>query len=195
MNIIQNTNPSDFNLLPVLIDLLSLIIVILFFILTRQHDRKVREYERKSIWYKEIIISPHIATIENFFFKLDSILKEGRDRIVQIKANASTNEELSGQINNLIRASNSHLTTFRKEFVDIVHAMDSLFAKDLFDFLNRLQDRLNERIETCLITDNVSFNDIIREGRISLFNKLFHNQFLETKNFLSLFKSKIKKKK
>ena len=187
MYFIEFGSSNGIDILPILIDSVYILIIIVFFMLTRSHDRKVRDYERKSIWYKELIILPHISLIDKFFDQLKGLMESGTKIINEIKQNQKPQEQLTNALRDLIRVSNSHLSTFRKDFIDIIYAMDSDFAKDLFEILNNLQDDLNNRIEEIETANEKSFDDIIREGRINLYKKIFHNQFLEIEGFTSYF--------
>jgi len=173
-------------------DIFNIVIIIAFFIITYLADKRARFNERRSVWYKELIIQPHLEKINDFFTHIYELIETNRQLISEQSEAGDIFNSKDKLIKRLIENSNNLLTNFRRDFIDIVYSMNEDFAQDLFLFLSELQDELNQRIEKLSMNANISFEDIIRTKRIMLFNKLFNNSYLNPEKFFK-FKKKSKK--
>jgi hypothetical protein len=178
--------------LSVIVDIFNIIIIIAFFIITYLADRRARFNERKAIWYKELIIQPHLERINNFFSELFNLIENKKALILNQSTSGDLFSSRESLVKKLIEDSNDKLTAFRRDFIDIVYSMNENFAQDLYSFLDQLQDELNGRIEKLLTNPKLSFEDIIRTKRVLLFNKLFVNEYLNPEYFLRHSKNKKK---
>lgn len=176
-------NNSD-DLLSISVDIFNIIIIIVFFIITYFADKRARFNERKAIWYKELIIEPHLDRINNFFIELISSIEVAKSKIQNRPTDTDIFKSNDLLVKNLIEESNNKLTNFRRDFIDIVYSMNQDFAQDLYSFLDQLQDELNNRIVNLLTNPRTSFEDIIRSKRVALFQKLFVNEYLNPKYFI-----------
>lgn len=124
---------------------------------------KLNEQNIKLQWFKELIVQPNMALIEEFYSNLHTI----KDKI---NSNELTIDE-SEDINNFVKA---ELVKLRKSFVDVLQLIDKKFSDQLLENLDELIDGIT----------NAIFNEELKLKNPSVYEKHIGAKISYSKNNL-----------
>lgn len=143
----------------VLISTLNIILVIVFYFLGRKNYKEENILNKKSYWFRNVILEPNIEKLENYFKEIHKVTDnlEGQDDDYYSEAFVKF-KELTNDVNsnfldllkvmdtNLAEKIEQRLIDFEDEFVDLAIQLLAL-EKEKGNDQWKVKKLLNERIE------------------------------------------------
>lgn len=165
-----------------LISIVNLLVVLYIFRSTRRFSQLSIVVEKKSIWFRELAIQPNLERINQFYKGAQVLLETAQSEILgAIHVNREHNTILTlsqakvGQFNGL-------LVEIRKDFIDILAAMDENFGKSLYAYFDELQDQVIPKFEELLSKGDqckCDFRSVLTEHRLKLFQMLYNYEVVD----------------
>jgi hypothetical protein len=162
---------SDFaDLAQVIIALANLFLAGYLFFYQFNKDKKIElqtaklnEQNIKLQWFKELVVQPNLASINQFYINLQGI----KGRITSNDLSVAQKEE----INNFVK---DELSGIRKSFVDVLLQVDKSFSDKILENLDELVDTITNSI----------FNDELKLAVPQIYEKHIGNKISYSRNNL-----------
>lgn len=154
--------------------LINLILIIYFYNSNKHLDKRKRINDKKSIWFRQVLLEPHLQDITNFYNEINKTLLSFDKWLNANYKNAnigSIQKEIQKTITNL----NKIISNFNKEFIDLLLSIDEKFAKKLFQCNEGIRDEVTELLGNVLQDkDNMKgYDDVVRKHKIQFIKELF----------------------
>ncbi len=160
-----------------IISILNLFFIVYIYKSNKKRDDQNRKNDRKSIWFRQLILEPHVENIPKFYDNIISLIESFDKWYKQNNLEDLTlsvlNKEISSKVNDL----NILITDFNHKFIDSVYSIDEKFASELININEMLRDFLTENIGNTSKPDSFNLQNNknrIYELKIDFLKKL-HN--------------------
>ncbi|MES2568111.1 MAG: hypothetical protein V4565_14645 [Bacteroidota bacterium] len=129
-----------------------------------QIDSKSKEF--KHNWFKEIFVLPKIEIINNHFIQIEKITEK-------LKPNGLTVR----QRNNMDKLLKAEFRNFSKEFVELLYAVSSQFAKKLQDVSDLCLDKVQTQVHspTKALSVDAKYNELVLDEIRTYRNEIISN--------------------
>lgn len=168
--------------LTVLISLFNFLTILYIFASNRRFEIEKILFEKKATWFRDIILKPNIASINDFYLNCDKEIINGIGDIKSIIHNKGTYIEVNRRIETIINSINNNILNLNNNIITLIESVNYNFSQLLYQKLDEIQDDLFPKLESLSFNHNQDskiFTEILHYNKNEFIGILYNYEIVE----------------